>query len=60
MEKMTAVALASLTHVQVVVHYRPTHCHQTAKINKVKDLTLIFDQCLSPIKTSASVKKRLE
>jgi len=29
----------------------------TAKINKVKDLALIFfDQCLYPIKTSSSVK----
>jgi len=39
MEKVTAVA--SLTRVWVVVDYAH-NAHPTAKINKVKDLALIF------------------
>ena len=39
---------------------RPHNAHPTAKINKIKDLALIFfNQCLYPIKTSFSVKNIL-
>ena len=57
--------MASLIRVWVVVNHTlnahptalsmPTNAHPTAKINKVKDLTLIFfDKCLYPIKTSTT------
>jgi len=49
-------AVASLTRVRVVVD--PAHtAHPTAKINKVKDLTLILWSVSYPIKTSSSVQK---
>jgi len=38
---------------------RPHTAHVTAKINKFKDLALVFYQCLLPMQTSSSVKKRI-
>jgi len=40
MEKVTAVAL--LTHIWIVVNHCATQCPPHVKINKVKDLALIF------------------
>jgi len=55
MEKVTAVSSGITDSCSGCD--RPHNAHPTAKINRVKDLALIFfDQCLYPIKTSTSVK----